>query len=175
VAVYDWVRMTVPRNRLIPPRAPSPPPSSVPPLDEFHDGVKYDFEGAEHAEVTYSSRAGKPSQNALDIYQSGNFPADNGPATNAGLQSGGIEYYVLLALSCNSRLLEVRILIENDQSWDDRKIVKEMLQAYWEARGPWKKYLSMWGIWPWLKLSKIRPKKVCRLVTTVLTRLGPGV
>jgi hypothetical protein len=68
--------------------------------------------------------------------------------------------YVMLCLCFNRELFQIKIVIENAHWWDDREVMQKIEQAYWKARGAWKKWPTEWRIWPWKVLHKMGYVKV---------------
>lgn len=79
---------------------------------------------------------------------------DLGSDTTVGVK------FVPLCLCIYGQLFETDIVVENAEHWDDREVMEKIQKAYWEARGPWKKWPSEWRIWPWKVLHKIGYAKV---------------
>lgn len=73
--------------------------------------------------------------------------------------SPGVKF-VPLALCFSRRLLEPVIVIQDDHNWDDRAVMKTIQQAYWKARGCWKRWFVTRKIWPWKGLHRIGYAKV---------------
>jgi hypothetical protein len=68
--------------------------------------------------------------------------------------------YIPIALSLSDRLFEAEILVKDSRYWDDRMVMQELQNVYWEARGKWKKWWYVRRLWPWHVLAKIGPAKV---------------
>jgi hypothetical protein len=68
--------------------------------------------------------------------------------------------YLRLALSFSDRLLEPAITVENEKHWDDKKVMQTVNKTYWGAKGMWKGWLSMQGLWPWKVLQRMGHAKV---------------
>ncbi len=78
-----------------------------------------------------------------------NCAVGQGPANSFGRK------YIPLALCFSDRLLEPAIVIQNEHDPDDKIVMGKIQQAYWEARGSWKRWFSYRKIWPWKILHRI--------------------
>ena len=75
-------------------------------------------------------------------------------------EAAGHDKYVPVVLSVSDRLYQTRIVVQDEQHWEDRLVMKELRKEYWKARGRWKRHLSEWNLWPWRKLHEIGYIKV---------------
>ena len=69
--------------------------------------------------------------------------------------------YMQLALCFSDRLIQPAIFIYNKHYPDDRVVMKNIQDAYWETRGWWKRWFSTRKIWPWKVLRRIGYTQVC--------------